>query len=422
MKSPRLLILGNGGAAVHAMIAMRSAGHKGPICLVSDTDGAAFNPMLSPYYLKGKISWNQCFPFGENFYGKYDVTCHFNAGVDSLDAVNRSVFLANGLKLDYDRCLIATGARPILPPIPGLETSSRVFTLRTAAQTRHFESAIGSTKRVVVLGASLIGVKVAEILRQRNIAVILLDVANQILPYGAHPEAAALLKDYFCQKGIDVRLGCRIKGMEDHSAGVDCLLPDNVTEPADGVAVCTGVIPNIDFVDPKQVAVDPGILVNERMETSAEGLYAAGDASQGMNRLTGKKEWLGSWANACYQGRTAGLSMLDRHASYPGSIPQHVSPFFDLTFVQIGDPLRRGQRVRQISGGGLKQGRYHLLLFEDDVLVGVNLLNDSQWASRLKAAVMRRLAWGRSMPRSNADSFKEIEQSLNALDYIGEMG
>ena len=248
MKFPRLLILGNGGAAVHAMIAMRSAGHKGPICLVSDTDGAAFNPMLSPYYLKGKINWYQCFPFGENLYGKYDVTCHFNARVDSLDAVNRSVFLANGLKLDYDRCLIATGARPVV-----------------------------------------------------------------------------------------------------------------------------------------------------------------------------KREWLGSWANACYQGRTAGLSMLDRYASYPGSITQHVSPFFDLTFVQIGDPLRQGQNVQQISGGSLKQGRYHMLLFEDEVLVGVNLLNDSQWAGRLKAAIVRRLAWSRYMPRSNANSFKEIEQSLNLLDYIGEM-
>ncbi len=128
----------------------------------------AFNPMLSPYYLKGNIPWERCFPFGQGFYRDYDITCHFDVPAESLDAVNQEVTLANGRTLPYDRCLIATGASPVIPPVPGLKDSPRAFPLRTAASARRLEKAISSSRRAVVLGASLVGLKVAEILKKRR--------------------------------------------------------------------------------------------------------------------------------------------------------------------------------------------------------------------------------------------------------------
>lgn len=406
---------------MHAMIAARSFGHSGPIHLVSDANGPAFNPMLSPYYLKGKIPWHRCFPFGEDIYRKCDAICHWNSRVESLDAANKTVSLAGGGTLHYDRCLVATGARPVLPPIAGLKDVPGVFTLRTAAQTRILEKAIGSAKKVVVLGASLIGVKVAEILRQRNVGVVLIDVAEQILPHSAHPLAAAVLEKYFREKGMEVRLGCSIEGSQTDHDCVSCFLPDHVVERADWIAVCTGIRPNLDFIDPGQVSLDQAILVNERMETSAADLYAAGDVSQGPNFLTGKREWLGLWANGCYQGRTAGLNMAGGNTSYPGTISQHVSPLFDKTFVQVGGLNRKGPNIRLIAGGDPDRGILHFLLFEDDVLIGVNLINGDAWAGRLRAAVMKRLAWGRYMPEGETMSFHQIEKALNALDHVGKM-
>lgn len=421
MKARNLLILGNGGAAVHAVMAMRSAGHDGPIHLVSDANGPAFNPMLAPYYLKGIIPWGQCFPFGKDLYSRYALTCHFNARIELLDVMNKQVLLADGKRLHYDRCLVATGAGPVVPPVPGLENPARAFVLRTAHQTRHMEEALASARKVVVLGASLVGVKVAEILRRRGVEVVLMDVAGQVLPRGAHPKAAGELESYFREKGVDVRLGCSIQGMEGDPGGVSCFLPDNKLERADWVAVCTGIRPNLGFLDRSQVAVDQAILVNKTMESSASDLYAAGDVSQGVNLLTGKNEWLGLWANACYQGRTAGLNMAGQHAEYPGSIPQHVSPLFDVTFGQIGDLDRKGSNVRVVSGGSLQQGQAFLMVFEDEVLVGVNLLNADRWAGRLRGAILRRLPWGRCMPREGLNSLGEIERSLNSLDHVGRM-
>ena len=94
------------------------------------------------------------------------------------------------------------------------------------------------------------GLKVAEILSKKAVKVILLDVVDQMLPRGAHPSSAAYLRTYFEEHGVDVRLGCTMEGMEGTSEGVTCHFPDDIIEEADFVAVCTGVRPNVDFIDP----------------------------------------------------------------------------------------------------------------------------------------------------------------------------
>jgi len=394
VKKGRIVILGNGGAAASAAKAARTSGYRGKIHLVSDTDGPAFNPMLSPYYLKGIVSWDHCFPFGKAFYRDHDIACHFDAGAESLDTANQHVILTTGKRLAYDKCLIATGANPIIPPVPGLKDSPRVFPLRTAASVRKLEDALGSARRVVTLGASLVGLKVAEILIKRKIAVILLDVVDQVLPRGAHPLSAALLRTYLEEQGVDVRLGCAMEGMEGGPEGVACRFPDNIVEEADFVALCTGVRPNLAFVDAGQVEVDKAIVVNERMETSADNLYAAGDVSQGMNLLSGKHEWLGTWGHACLQGRIAGENMAGGNAAYPGSIAQNISPFFDWTYAQAGDVQPEGKDVRYLTFGDPRRGGHGILAFQHDTLVGFNLINCTHLAGKLRQAVVQRQPWG----------------------------
>ena len=375
-RQPQILILGNGGAAAHAIMAARGAGFNGEIHLVSDTDSPAFNPMLAPYYLKGVLSWKQCFPFGPDFYRTHKVIGHFGSRAEHLDTSNRSVLLEDKKRLTYDHCLIATGASAVLPPVPGLQDSPYAFPLRTADSTMRIQKAMESAKRVIVLGASLIGVKIAEILTKRNVNVVLLDVASQMLPRGAHPQTAGILKTYFEKHGVEVRIGCGLEGMDEKDEGVCCFFPNHIMEEADFVAVCTGIKPNLRFVNPAEVKIDQAILVDDRMQTSVKDLYAAGDVCQGMNRLTGKREWLGTWSNACYQGRAAGLNMAGQKISLEGAIPQHVSPFFDWIYAQVGDANRQGPNISTvIMGDPEKANGYRLLVFEKNILVGANFIN-----------------------------------------------
>lgn len=390
MRNGRFVILGNGGAALSAARAARLSGHRGEIHLISDTAEPAFNPMLSPYYFKGRIPWDGCYPFGADVYRDDDIVCRFGEPVVALDARRRQITLGDGQTLVYDRCLIATGAAPVVPPIPGLRGAARAFTLRTAASARKLEEQMRTARKAVVLGVSLVGMKMAEILVKRGVRVILLGRGDQLLPRGAHPSAAAILRRYIEGHGVDVRLGCTLEAMEEAGDEVMCHLSGGVIEPADIVLVGTGVRPNLDFVDREQVKVEQAVVTDECMRTSADDLYAAGDASQALNLITGRHDWLGTWGSGCYQGRAAGQHMAGRNAVYPGTLPQHISPFFDWTYAHIGDVQPRGGDVRHVAFGDPEEGGYALLAVQDGVITGANLINCTHLAGRLRSAILRR--------------------------------
>lgn len=404
----RLVIIGNGGAAINGIIAARNAGFKGEVHQVADTDSSAFNPMLSPYYLKGTIPWHQCFPYGDDFYQKYDVTRHFGSPVASLDAVKKTIGLQNGEELSYDKCLIATGASPIIPPVPGLRESAAALPLRSAENTAAIEQVAEKSHKVVIMGASLVGVKLAEIMKKKGLDIILVDIAPRMLPQGSHPESADYLKEYFIKKGIDVRLSCGITKVEDKGDKVICHFPDDTAEEADFIAVCTGVRPNLDFLDKNQVDIDIGILVDKKMRTSVADLYAAGDVCQGLNRQTNQSAWMGTWGNACYQGRTAGMNMAGQDSEYEGIIPQHISPFFDWTYAQMGDVSLEGDDIRIVSEGNPFEGAYRLFVFQEDILVGANLINCEEESGVIKNSIVNRTKFSFTVDTIRNQIFKGL--------------
>lgn len=387
MEHAGYLILGNGGAACHGAKALRKNGYGGPLTMVSDIDEATFNPMAAPYYLKGIAQWQDCRPFGNDFYQRYDINTKFGFGVKALDAINRIVTLESNEQISYYKCLIATGARAVIPPINGLRKTSKALPLRTAADTLKMADALKTASRVVVLGASLIGVKLAEILRKLGAEVWLLDIAPQVMPTGAHPVSAQYLQDYFERHNIHLLLGCGIDKVIPTGNKVCCVAADIVLEDADFVAVCTGIRSNIDFIDKSQVKTGLGIIIDQSSETNVKGLFAAGDCAQGCNLFTCRNDWLGTWQNACYQGRAAGAAMADKKMDYACSLPQHVSPFFDWTYVQIGDVYRQGDNIRVETQGNPFKGGFSLLVYEGDVLVGANLFNDMSKLGLIKKAI-----------------------------------
>ena len=392
MTAPKkILIIGNGGAALHAVLALRGSGYGGEIHIASDVSGPAFNPMLSPYYLAGKISFEKCHPFGEAFYDTHRVICHFGSGVESLDPANRKCFLAGRREVDYDRCLIATGASPWMPPVPGLRDCARAVTLRTAEQTRHLGRILPTVRRVLILGASLAGVKLADTLSAVGIQVILADLAEHVLPFVSHPDCAAHIENHLRECGIELRLQSNLEGAEDFPSGIRLYFREQGPVDTDLCVVCTGIRPNMAFLEESRVKRGDGIHVDGQMQTSEPDLYAAGDVSQGVNLLSGEKEVIALWGNACNQGRTAGLNMAGRKSVYPGSIPQCVNTFFGMTFISMGDLRKRGDDVRISLCENAGRRCCRLLLFEKGILIGVNTVNCLQEIGYMKAAISQRL-------------------------------
>ncbi len=378
-------ILGNGGAANYAIKALRSAGYTGELHQISDDAGPGFNPMVAPYYLAGKADWQTCFPFGESFLADHQVIVHHDDKVAALDAENAIITTASGEQFHYDKCLVATGARPAMPPVSGLRESRYAFPLREAHTISALEQAHMNASRVLVLGASFVGIELAEVFTRKGISVVLVDIAPQIMPQGAHPLAAQRMENWLHRHGVEVRLKTTLSQIEDTRDGVICHFPESAPESFDFIAVCAGIRPNLEFIDPGQVKIDRALCTNDFMQTSVANIYAAGDVCESFNRLATCQQWMGTWGNACYQGRIAGLNMANVRTRSAGSIPQHVSPVFAWTYMQVGDALRQGEQIRVEEHGDPFNSPYYLAVYDQDVLIGANLINnpgDLEWIKK----------------------------------------
>lgn len=383
-KNLPVVIIGNGGAAVHAIMAMREKRYQGEIHLFSDHESAAYNPMLTSYFVAGKIDEAKCFPFGNNldFYSKNNVKVYSNSPVVKLDAEKQTVITKNGFSLSYSKCLVVTGASSFVPSIPGVE-SKCVFGLRTMQDAVAIKEALKKNPRkALVVGASMTGIKLAEIFLSQGLEVCMADMQEHIFPTLAYPECSELVEKYLVQKGVKFRFGAGIQGIEESDEGVEAYFSDgNEGEKADIIVIAIGVRPNLQFIDPFQVVLDKGIVVDETMKSSCVNLYAAGDVAQGTNLLNGKKEIIGLWGNARYQGRTAGRNMAGVYDAWPGNIPHNISHFFDLNFVSIGDIQQSGEVITMYDP---EKFVFHRVVRKDGKVVGLNLLNCYLMSGMLK--------------------------------------
>jgi 3-phenylpropionate/trans-cinnamate dioxygenase ferredoxin reductase subunit len=330
--------------------------------------------MLTTYYVSGKIEFNGMFPFGYDgtFYREHRVKLYMGSAVTNLDTAKKSITLANGDTLQYDSCLIATGASPLMPRIQGIN-SPKVFAMRSVEDAIKLKEALKrKPKKAVVVGASMVGIKVVELLIDAGLQVCLADLASCLFPLAAHEECANIIEKTLTSRGVELKFGAGIEGIEETENGVRALFGKESAVDADLVVMCIGVRANISFINRDQIEIDRGILVDDQMRTSCPDVYAAGDVSQGSNILTKKKQIIGLWTNARYQGRTAGKNMAGIPDTYRGNIPHNITHFMDMVFTGLGDP-HGGDKHKSMTNSRA----YTQLTFNNQQLVGVNMLGES---------------------------------------------
>ncbi len=429
-----LIIIGNGAAAAEAVLAARANGYDGEIRLFADNRHAPYNPMLGTYLVAGKIPLERAFPFGDEaaFYGTNRVTAHLGEPVTHLDAEARVLTSAAGEAYEYDRCLVATGARPAVPPIPGLREAlaqsegRRVFTIQTLDDALALKRAVdelraggegagtsGEPARAAVIGASFAGVKIAAVLHDMGLRVSLVERETSILPLSAHPDCARIMEAHLLEEGYELRLGAALAGLEmappptgtragagsgkirlnfgalpgaadPGGAGGTACEESATQEDVDIVVVCTGNRPSLSFLTPGQIDLGVGILVDEQMRSNVPTLYAAGDAAQGKNVLSGRHETIGLWSSARYQGRAAGRSLAGVPSGYRGGVPHNITHVGRMLFASVGC-MNDYDRMVVCSEGDSHQFR----VWQDGRLAGVNLLNRCLSAGVTKQALLR---------------------------------
>lgn len=404
----RICIIGNGCAAVETCRGLRESGHDGPIDVFAAGGLPAYNPMLTSYYAAGKIDYPLLFPYGDSnaVFDKYNVTLHPNTAVTALSAGDRTL-TAGGEVHPFDKCCIATGASALVPPLPGA-TSPNVFTMRTVEDAVAVKKAMGNNpRRALVVGASMVGIKLVELFWKAKMEVTLADLAERIFPLAAHPDCSRVIEDRLEEMGVRLSFSAAIERIEEAPEGLLAFFKD-VPDPlaVDIIMLCIGVRANLGFVNREEIEVRQGVLVNEYMESSAPGIYAAGDASQGMNLLSGQQV-IGLWANARHQGFTAGCNMAGRRRRYAGEILHNITHFMGMDFVGIGD-------VTGDPDETVHNERWFSQIFRrDGELRGANFIDFYSESGLFKNALVKRIL------SPQARQVRPDSQHINALqEYL----
>ncbi len=392
----RFAIIGFGCAGYHGLRAIREAGCSARVDVYSETALPPYNPMLTTYYTAGRLPYEGLFPFGTlpEIAREYEAELLTGTRVAKVDAKARAVTTADGTRREYDKLLVATGATAFVPGsfahLRGafcMRTVEDAVALHDALEKREYQNA-------VIVGASMVGIKVAELLHKRGCQVTLADMAPHIFALAAYPEVSEMIEARLRKLGIELAFGQAITGAEE-TLDENGQVKETTVRLADGRELKTellvlniGTRAATGILDPKEVQTDRGILVNERMETSAPGVYAAGDCCQGREMQSGGQMIIGLWANAATQGRVAGRNMAGGSAETDGNILHNITHFLDMDFIGLGDNRLTGE-VRTYQSPD--KGFYIQAVLRDGRAAGFNILDNYRVSGILKAHLIKLL-------------------------------
>ncbi|HEX9079348.1 MAG TPA: FAD-dependent oxidoreductase [Desulfuromonadaceae bacterium] len=376
------VIIGNSVAAVGAIRSIRNIDQEGNITVISRERHVAYGRPLISYLLGGLVTEKRMAYLPEDFYEKNRVNLLLNSEAVALDCDKKRVKLAGGDSVPYDRLLIATGGDPFVPPIEGLAGKEKVFTFTTwddAAKLKGISHDIG---RVVVIGGGLIGLKAAEGLHLLGKQITIVELADRILSNAFDRPAGRIVAKKMKANGIDVITEDTVVRIEGEGSDIHgATLKSGDFIPCDTVIVAIGVRPAATFLKGSKVEVNRGIVVNELMETSAAGIYAAGDVAEAQDFFTGQKNPMPIWPDAYIQGDIAGSAMAGGDKSYKGGLAMNSLELFKVPTISMGisNPID-AKEFEILTFQDLENYQYRKIVLKGNLLVGAVLVGNVERA------------------------------------------
>jgi apoptosis-inducing factor 3 len=326
-----VVIVGGGAAGLAAADMLRREGYEGPLTIVSADDFPPVDrPNLSKDYLAGTAQeeWIPLRP--PDYYRDRRIDLLLHSRVLSLDTKGRRILLENAKVLGFGALLLATGADPVRLSIAGA-TDSQVHYLRTFADSKAIIADTTSAKRVVVVGASFIGLEVAAALRARGILVDVVAPESQPLERVMGSEVGLFVRKLHEAHGVTFHLGQTVSSVSGHTV----TLSDGTHLEADFIVLGVGVRPSLTLAEQAGLAVNRGIEVNEYLETSVAGIFAAGDAARWPDPHTGDRIRVEHWVVAERQGQVAAMNILGRREKFD-AVPFFWSQHYDVAINYVG--------------------------------------------------------------------------------------
>lgn len=398
-----VVIIGAGQASAVAAATLRKEKYTGTIKILGDESQPAYDrPPLSKYYLAGEMELPKLLIRPEEFYADNDIDLHTNTRVVSIDADAKQVVTAADEVFDYDKLVIATGSRARRLNLPGSDLEG-IFYLRTLDDVDLIRQAMGSGKRLCVIGGGYVGLEVAAVASVAGLEVTVIETQDRILQRVTTPEMSDYYHNLHVERGVNIMRNTAVTGFEG-TGSVSKVLCGDDTVDADLVIIGVGIVPNIEIAESAGIECDNGILVDDHGQTSNPDIYAAGDCTNHPNRLLGRRLRLESVPNAIEQARVACINLLGGDLEY-ASIPWFWSDQYELKLQMVGFSSDGEESVVR---GDKSTNSFAVFHLRDGCVVAVDAVNNS------KAFMLGKRLYGKSVDaKLLADESVELKSFLN---------
>jgi len=423
------VIIGAGPAGVIAAETLRKNDPKGEIVLIGDEPEPPYSRMAIPYLLIERVQEDGThLRHTADHFQKHAIDVRQDR-VTAVDTVNRRLTLKGGDALTYDRLLVATGSRPIKPPVPGIDLPG-VHPCWTLEDARHILRLAQPGAKVVLIGAGFIGCIILESLAERGVDLTVVEMGDRMVPRMMNQTAGNMIRNWCEAKGVKVHTGTRVNAIEaGHAQGalhrlaeavglsnaspqrLQVTLDNGHQLEADLVISAAGVQPNVDFLKHSEVELEQGVLVDYQLRTNIPEIFAAGDVAEGRDFSTGGYQVHAIQPTASDHGRVAALNMAGANTTFQGSFNMNVLDTLGLISSSFG--LWMG-----VDGGDSvelcnpDEFRYLNLEFQDDVMVGATSLGLTQHVGVLRGLIQSRVKLGDWKSKLKRDPSRLMEAYL----------
>ena len=361
----KYVIIGNSAGAIGCVEGIRKTDPDGPITLIASEPHHTYSRPLISYLIYGKTDEERMKYRKPSFYEDNKVDAKLGVSVTRIDTAAKTVSTDKGDTIPYDKLLIATGSNPFVPPMDGIDSVGKKFTFMTLDSAKALEASLTPESRVLIIGAGLIGLKCAEGISGKVGEITVVDLADRILPSILDKSGSELMQRHIEKSGVKFILSDSVKKFDGSAAELN----SGKIVDFDILVIAVGVRPATALAAEAGIAVNRGIVTDNRCQTSIPNIYAAGDCTESFDITTGQNKIMALLPNAYMQGECAGINMAGGEFLYDKAIPMNAIGFFGLHIVSAGS--YDGEEYVEVDGDSYKK-----LVTKDSLLKGFILIGE----------------------------------------------